>query len=366
MQARTTESRTIVLEAWDLAASRLMSTSRTLGSHAGACPSFHGPLAHPGLGRRSAEEPADYRQQQYRSARRPAADCSDWRSAPADWTGILRQRSCHSEPRMPPCCELRNDSRCRDSAAAVADDLAALDVRGTAGRPWRGGPGDRHAAGRLGARRASVRAPSEAVCSLSEVFGHGLGVVMLIVVRLPCSIPGIATRFRGSWRRRSARACRPTCSSCSSAGPGPLHFDLHGAGLDAFSDWLPMLGNTVGSRAFLRRTPPRPRAWRSCWPVSIRADAGCFPALAVWPAFSASSSQYHFLSDVFWGAAVGCVFAPLCVYGSGCRARFDRLEERILTRNDRINQAFAAPPPRPQARKWTIAGHVAGRMNRGR
>ena len=35
-----------------------------------------------------------------------------------------------------------------------------------------------------------------------------------------------------------------------------------------------------------------------------------------WPACSACSAEAHFASDVFWGAAVGCIFAPLCVYGS--------------------------------------------------
>jgi membrane-associated phospholipid phosphatase len=57
-----------------------------------------------------------------------------------------------------------------------------------------------------------------------------------------------------------------------------------------------------------------------------------FPALVVLVAGQRLIDQFHFLSDTFWGAAVGCIFAPLCVYGSGLARGFDRLEERLLVR----------------------------------
>jgi membrane-associated phospholipid phosphatase len=57
-----------------------------------------------------------------------------------------------------------------------------------------------------------------------------------------------------------------------------------------------------------------------------------FPVIAGLAGAQRVLENAHFVSDVFWGAAVGCIFAPLCVYGSRLSLAFDGLEERLVAR----------------------------------
>lgn len=167
---------------------------------------------------------------------------------------------------------------------------------------------------------------------LSEVFGHGLGVASIVVVIAVLdpwhryAIPRILAAALGS-------GLLANILKLLLARTRPHHFDLQGRGLDTFSNWFPLLGNS---------------SWEQSFPSSHMATAAglaivlacyyprgrwLFPALAGWVGFQRVLEQSHFLSDVFWGAAVGCVFAPLCVYGSRLSHGFDRLEAWLLARS---------------------------------
>lgn len=173
----------------------------------------------------------------------------------------------------------------------------------------------------------------EKLCILSETFGHGLGVVVLVLVLAVLdpwhrhAIPRILAAALGS-------GLLADMFKLLLARTRPQHFNLHvGGGLDTFCEWFPLLGN--GS-------------WEQSFPSSHTAVAAglaivlahyyprgrwLFPVFAILAGCERLVDQYHYLSDVFWGAAVGCTFAPLCVYGSGLARSFDRLEARLLARS---------------------------------
>jgi membrane-associated phospholipid phosphatase len=172
----------------------------------------------------------------------------------------------------------------------------------------------------------------EKLCGLSETFGHGLGVALIVVVIGVLDpwhrhvIPRILAASLGS-------GMLANIFKLLLARFRPQHVALNGSGLDTFSSWFPLLGN--GS-------------WEQSFPSSHTAVAAglaivlacyyprgrwLFPVFAMLAGCERVVDQYHFLSDVFWGAAVGCIFAPLCVYGSGLARAFDRLEMRLLARS---------------------------------
>jgi membrane-associated phospholipid phosphatase len=172
----------------------------------------------------------------------------------------------------------------------------------------------------------------EKLSGLSEVFSHGLGVVLIVIAIAVLdpwhryAIPRIVAAALGSGLVANALKLLV-------ARVRPHHFDLGGHGLETFNDWFPMLTN---------------HSWEQGFPSSHTATAAglaivlaCFYPRGRWlfPAFAALAGaqrvfdQSHFLSDVFWGAAVGCIFAPLCVYGSRLSRGFDALEEFLLIRS---------------------------------
>ena len=183
----------------------------------------------------------------------------------------------------------------------------------------------------------------EKLCALSETFAHGAGILLIVatigVLDPPHrrTIPRILTASLGSVL--VANVFKPIL-----ARTRPRHFDLQGEALDSFAGWFPMLGNT---------------SWEQGFPSSHMATAAglaivlaclyprgrwLFPALAALAGMQRVLAEAHFLSDILWGAAVGCVFAPLCVYGSRIAETFDRLELRLGP-----NAAADAPEPTPSA-----------------
>ncbi len=167
--------------------------------------------------------------------------------------------------------------------------------------------------------------------ALSEVFGHGLGVVLLVIVIAVLdpwhryAIPRIMGAALGSGIAADAL-------KLFLGRTRPLHFDLDGSGLDSFSSWLPMLGNHSWDQSF----PSSHTAVAAGLAVVMAAfyprGRWLFPALAVLAGAQRVFDQYHYLSDVLWGGAIGCIFAPLCVYGSRLAATFDRLEAWLIAR----------------------------------
>jgi len=177
----------------------------------------------------------------------------------------------------------------------------------------------------------SGRCPSfiQKLCSLGEVFGHGMGVVAIVVIIAVLdpwhryAVPRILAAGLGS-------GLAANLLKLLVARTRPHHFDLQGHGLESFGDWFPLLGNSSWDQSF----PSAHMATAAGLAVVLACyyprGRWLFPALAALAGGQRVLEQSHFLSDVFWGAAVGCIFAPLCVYGSRLSTFFDHLEERLL------------------------------------
>lgn len=182
------------------------------------------------------------------------------------------------------------------------------------------------------------------LCALSEVFGHGSGVLLLVIAIAVLdpwhryAIPRILAAALGSGMVANA-------FKLFMGRTRPLHFDLEGGGLDTFSDWLPMLSNHSWDQSF----PSSHTAVAAGLAIVLAAfyprGRWLFPALAILAGAERVFDQYHYLSDVLWGGAVGCIFAPLCVYGSRLAMTFDRLEEWLSKRSAQSERDSAAHGP---------------------
>jgi len=194
------------------------------------------------------------------------------------------------------------------------------------------------------------------LCGLSEVFGHGIGIAGIVVVIAVLdpwhryAIPRILAAALGSGM----------CANLFKlmlARTRPHHFDLQGRGLESFSNWFPFLGNASWEQSFPSSHVATAAGLAIVLACFYPRGRWLFPAMAALVGFQRILEQSHFLSDVFWGAAVGCIFAPLCVYGSRLSKLFDRLEERWLIRTAALHLARQTRPARGSRR----VGHsVAG------
>jgi membrane-associated phospholipid phosphatase len=167
------------------------------------------------------------------------------------------------------------------------------------------------------------------LCGLSEAMGHGVGVLLIalaILVLDPSNrhrIPRILVAALGSGLLANVFKL-----ALARTRPNHFDFDLQSA-LESFGPWFPMLGNP---------------SWNQGFPSSHAATAAglaivlsfiyprgrlLFAGLAVLAGLQRVLEEAHFASDVLWGAAIGCAFAPLCVYGGGLARVLDRLEARL-------------------------------------
>jgi membrane-associated phospholipid phosphatase len=167
--------------------------------------------------------------------------------------------------------------------------------------------------------------------ALSELPGHGLGVVFVVLIIGVLdpwhryAIPRILAAAFGS-------GLLADLLKLVVARARPGSFDLHGSGLDTFSQWFPLLRGGSAQQSFPSSHTATAAGLAIVLVSFYPRGRWLFPALVVLVAGQRVLDQFHFLSDTFWGAAVGCIFAPLCIYGSGVARGFDRLEARILAR----------------------------------
>jgi membrane-associated phospholipid phosphatase len=184
------------------------------------------------------------------------------------------------------------------------------------------------------------------LCSLAEVVGHAVGIVMIVVVIGVLdpwhryAIPRILAASLGAGL--SANVVKLLVARVR---PHHCDFSTVDRGIHTFDQWFPLGLND---------------SWQQSFPSSHMATAAglaivlacfyprgrwLFPALAALAGCQRVIDQSHFASDVFWGAAVGCIFAPLCVYGSRLSQTFDRLEAFIVARREAIARARPARKP---------------------
>ncbi len=170
-------------------------------------------------------------------------------------------------------------------------------------------------------------------CDLSEVFGHGLGVLAILVtvwvlapqLRLKLLRVTVCAYFAGAValsmklfvaRTRPNRAMLDSINDVQSTFKGLFPGFSAGFGLQSFPS-----GHTataVGLAIGLTWLLPRGKwlfAFFVCMVASQRIVGG-----------------FHFLSDTLWGAAVGWFCASACLPGGWLSRPFDGWETRQLTR----------------------------------
>jgi membrane-associated phospholipid phosphatase len=186
------------------------------------------------------------------------------------------------------------------------------------------------------------------LCGLSEIFGHGLGVLAILAVIAVLdpwhryALPRIAATALG------AGLCANVFKLLiSRARPRSVDFGLIDRGIDTFGAWFPLAGNTSAGQGF----PSSHMATAAALAVVLAAfyprGRWFFPVCAALAGMQRVLSEAHFASDVLWGAAIGCIFAPLCVYGSRLSLAFDRLEAHMIERRERRRRSIlAVHPPR--------------------
>jgi undecaprenyl-diphosphatase len=174
------------------------------------------------------------------------------------------------------------------------------------------------------------------ICGLAEIFGHGLGVLAIMAVIAVLdpwhryALPRIAATALG------AGLCANVFKLLiSRQRPRSVDFGIVDRGIDTFGSWFPLAGNSSGGQGF----PSSHMATAAALAIVLAAfyprGRWLFPACAALAGMQRVLSEAHFASDVFWGAAIGCIFAPLCVYGSRLSLAFDRLEELLIERRER-------------------------------
>lgn len=171
----------------------------------------------------------------------------------------------------------------------------------------------------------------EKLATLGETFGHGLGIVLIVLI-IAVLDPGHRAAIPRILAASLGAGLAANVLKLLVARVRPHHFDLGGDALDSFAGWLPVLSNA---------------SWQQGFPSSHMATAAglaivlssfyprgrwLFPGLAALAGMQRVLELAHFPSDVLWGAAVGCIFAPLCVYGGSISQAFDALERGLLAR----------------------------------
>ncbi len=185
------------------------------------------------------------------------------------------------------------------------------------------------------------------ICGLSELFSHGLGVVMIVIVIGVLdpwhryAIPRILAAALGA-----GLAANVLKLLVARVRPHHVDFGLVDRGLETFGGWFPLGGNPSWEQGF----PSSHMATAAGLAIVLSAfyprGRWLFPAIAALAGMQRVLEQSHFASDVLWGAAIGCMFAPLCVYGSRLSVAFDRLEAWLIARREhRARMRMVGPRP---------------------
>lgn len=168
----------------------------------------------------------------------------------------------------------------------------------------------------------------EKLCGLSETFAHGVGILMIgvfIAVLDPAHrvvVPRVMTAALGA-------GLLANLFKLLVARVRPHHFDLQADALDSFAGWFPLLGNTSWEQGFPSSHAAAAAGLAIALACLYPRGRWLFPIMAGLAAMQRVLVEAHFASDVFWGLSVGCIFAPLCVYGGRISKAFDKLEQRL-------------------------------------
>lgn len=161
----------------------------------------------------------------------------------------------------------------------------------------------------------------------AEMFGHGLGVLLIAIVvgmldsQRRRNLPRLMTMAWGA-----GLAANLVKLTIARTRPRNFNF-LDAAWWESFLHWFPSLGADSGSQSF-------PSAHTATATGLALALARLYPHgrwLFAWLAASVAMQRMqcgaHFLSDVLCGAAVGWIFAAALLNIPGLSRPFERLEQ---------------------------------------
>ncbi len=171
-------------------------------------------------------------------------------------------------------------------------------------------------------------------CDLAEVFGHGVGVALILLA---------VWVLAPDQRRRLPRvaACAYLAGLAADAMKlllargRPYKTDLSAVHSvwGTFQGWLPMFSGGSASQSFTSA--------HTATAVGLALGLGwlfprgkwMFVGFAVLVAMQRIAGPYHFASDTLWGAAIGCLVAFALLPGGPCSRPFSRLEQRLAAVN---------------------------------
>ncbi len=183
---------------------------------------------------------------------------------------------------------------------------------------------------------------------LSEVFGHGLGVLTLAVV-----IYHLDVGHR--WALPRLLLCSLGAGMAANgvkmfiARTRPRFFEFDGDVTSTFSGWLPLGRGGASLQSF----PSAHTATAFGLAIALAwlypRGRRVFAILAILAACQRMQSSYHYLSDVLIGAAVGIVVARTFIGPGWLAGRIERWEARWKPRA--ANDAFDSPPARQECQE---------------
>ncbi|QDU88657.1 PAP2 superfamily protein [Pirellulimonas nuda] len=177
---------------------------------------------------------------------------------------------------------------------------------------------------------------------IAEFFGHGLGVVLILVVVATLDpkgrilLPRLATSSLGA-----GLVANVFKMLLERHRPGTL--DLNAAGLwNTFGDWLPLLSHGQGMQSF----PSAHTATAAGLAVALSAayprGRWLFVALCLGVGLQRMAVQAHFPSDVVYGGVVGAIWGIRCQVG--LLGRWFDLIEALWIRGPNADPKSASPP----------------------
>ena len=168
----------------------------------------------------------------------------------------------------------------------------------------------------------------EKIFLMAEVFGHGLGVLAIIIVIHQLSparrwaLPRVLLCSLGAGL--AANVIKMTVVRLR-----PHHFQFDGNVWATFGDWFPLATAGSGGQSF----PSAHAATAAGLAVALiwlyPTGRRLWPALAVLVACQRVAQGAHYPSDVLIGAVLGIVVARTCLRNGGLLAWLDRLEDRF-------------------------------------
>jgi hypothetical protein len=166
------------------------------------------------------------------------------------------------------------------------------------------------------------------ICGFAELFGHGVGVGCLMIIIAVLDPPRRVGLPRiGAAALSAGLAANIGKLLISRERPRNVNLDLIERGVDTFGAWFPLAGNSSGGQGFPSSHMATAAALVIVLVLYYPRGRWLFPLCALCAGLQRILSDAHFISDVCWGGAVGCLVAQVFVHGP-VAAAFDRLESR--------------------------------------